>query len=1190
MSTGEDDDLKLQRASAALLSDFRSTLPRLLWTRSHGSATAQVRQHVREGDMHKACGLIEPFQEDPQILDTHLKSFIPPLVAAFLEVIQLTSEDTTKKGFVPLPHAICCILNVFCKVRGEKVIKGFFNNEPRYLEPILNQLEASQISQAEGGQDLGQASVRPWVERHILLLWLSHLLLAPFPLDSMSALESSADTSKALEVQFPDEIPGISLRVLTICLDRLQSASKERSAAANLLVRLCVRPDMQKLGLLHAMVDWSLSFFSKISGGHADIHQCLGVLSFLSGLVVSATNEEIGPNLAAIYQSCRRILDDSSLEFVRSSAVARKLIVKTLRTIVIHCLQATSPPSGLDPTAVLEEVIEFLLEALADGDTPVRYGASKALSIITLKLDAEMAGEVVEAILGSLTESIYWQGSKRNLNSVNPLRWHGLTLTLSQLLYRKAISNSHLPDVLNALLLSLSFEQRSPTGGSVGTNVRDAACFGIWALSRRYPTADLLAVDTAAIRASEHQRSLHVPQVLAIELVIAACLDPAGNIRRGSSAALQELIGRHPNTIEEGIPLVQIVDFHAVGLRQRAMCEVAVKAGELQPLYWEALFENLLEWRGTGSLDSDSRLFAAKAVGLLSVSQPPSSIIAMSEELRLKLASLRPREVEERQGLVTTLAALINSAKSLANAEDRRQSCEGLVDLWKLLDEELNLEDKAFSSSALRPGFTAASICSFIGALSSMTIGLPTSSRPQVIPASKITRLLNLSLARDEEAVLEAISDATPSILQVLCTIDDADPEGLISAWLNTLENETSYSGRRYSGQAVALGASYGTIASWENNTMWYNLQNRIVKLLTFRCTAAVAVEARTVALRALGTLLSGSLAVESTSHSYLAADAEAQIGSALHVALNDYTITERGDVGSLVRLEALATVRCAWQADRLHDQDSEAGHKLYANVLRLSLEKLDKMRVTAAQVLQDGPQRGRSVDTILPADDVSSPAYFLTALTSLQGTTNPAIREAISTGYVNSAGMGSESVVQNARVALLDFIDMLPTSSTAESSDTPFSLFDFATCLTQLLRSNLENDRVLLPLLEILAFLFDMHILQRLQDTSFNFRTLLSLTQKSHFKSTHMQKLHLALDVYRGLGGVAVTRRDTLAKVMSMLLHPFPKVRITAAETLWLLTGEEGLKRHDWSLPSKSLKGAVDGMKEGLVVEAVSV
>lgn len=58
----------------------------------------------------------------------------------------------------------------------------------------------------------------------------------------------------------------------------------------------------------------------------------------------------------------------------------------------------------------------------------------------------------------------------------------------------------------------------------------------------------------------------------------------------------------------------------------------------------------------------------------------------------------------------------------------------------------------------------------------------------------------------------------------------------------------------------------------------------------------------------------------------------------------------------------------------------------------------------------------------------------------------------------------------------------------------------------------------------------------------------LLSYVQKAHFKSTHIQKLHLALDVYRGLGTIPTTRSETLAKVSSMLLHPFPKVLFSGA------------------------------------------
>ena len=904
-------------------------------------------------------------------------------------------------------------------------------------------------------------------------------MLAPFPLVSISGPQPSGETSVAVGIELPSEAPGITLRVLTVCIERLRSASKERGAAANLLVRLCVRPDMQKLGMLDTLVKWSVSFFENASSSEPDIHRCLGVLSFMSGLVTSATNEEIGPYLAAIYHACRAVLDQSSLAFVKSSAVARKLIVKILRNIVVHCLQPSAMLADVDTTAVLEEVIEFLLEAVADGDTPVRYGASKALSIITLKMDPEMAEEVVEAILGSLNESVYWQGSKRTLSGVNSLRWHGLTLTLSHLLYRKAISTSNLPDVLNALLLSLSFEQRSPTGGSVGTNVRDAACFGIWALSRRYATSDLLRVNTASIRACEHHKTVTVPQALAIELVTAACLDPAGNIRRGSSAALQELIGRHPDTTEEGIPLVQVVDFHAVGLRQRAMCDVSIKGGALHQLYWEALSDNLLGWRGTGSLDSDSRLFAAKALGYLSRSQPAVTVRQMSDQICAQLAKLRPREVEERQGLVSGLAALVNTAITVGSTSEASTMVTGqsadLLCLWSLLENDLSLDDAAFTSPALRPELTASSVCNFVAAMANLTNRLPNGRQLRDLPTAKISRVLNLCLARHEESVLEAIIIAAPAVLTLLVDRPDAHKDDLVFSWLSKLESEASYGGVRCSGYAVALGAAFSVLTNLAAidaaDTHTTERQRRVIQLLTFRCTPAVAIDARTIALRALGVLVKSSRRLDPA--------VQRQITTALHIALNDYTITERGDVGSLVRLEALETVRLGWLSGALATNDTEPSQQLYANVLRLSLEKLDKVRSRAARVLAAHKPHQDTTNS----SDVSSTAYFAKALQKLHPPSSPLIQEAICLGLVTSLSMGSESVVANARAALVTNIDTLPATSTHQ-----YSLLSLMTCLTTLMRSNIDNDRVLVPLLDTMAFCFDMHILQRLEDTSYKY------------------------------------------------------------------------------------------------------
>jgi hypothetical protein len=50
MSTGEDDDVKLQRASATLVADFTHLLPHLLRKRKNGLVPVAL--------MHRACTLV----------------------------------------------------------------------------------------------------------------------------------------------------------------------------------------------------------------------------------------------------------------------------------------------------------------------------------------------------------------------------------------------------------------------------------------------------------------------------------------------------------------------------------------------------------------------------------------------------------------------------------------------------------------------------------------------------------------------------------------------------------------------------------------------------------------------------------------------------------------------------------------------------------------------------------------------------------------------------------------------------------------------------------------------------------------------------------------------------------------------------------------------------------------------------
>ena len=62
MSTGEDDDVKLQRASTSLIADFTHLLPRLLRKRKHDSIPVKL--------MDQACSLVHfPLQTNCPFVD-----------------------------------------------------------------------------------------------------------------------------------------------------------------------------------------------------------------------------------------------------------------------------------------------------------------------------------------------------------------------------------------------------------------------------------------------------------------------------------------------------------------------------------------------------------------------------------------------------------------------------------------------------------------------------------------------------------------------------------------------------------------------------------------------------------------------------------------------------------------------------------------------------------------------------------------------------------------------------------------------------------------------------------------------------------------------------------------------------------------------------------------------------------------
>ncbi|PGH27004.1 hypothetical protein AJ80_01388 [Polytolypa hystricis UAMH7299] len=1204
MDAPQDRDIELQRASSELIDEFKEQLPSLLWK----NRTRQPHRWAQATKTDSLIALLEPFQEWPQLLDPHLQGILAQLVDAFLLYLgkhrglyaSTPPIRSQRMGTIyPLPRAICKLLNVFYKVRGVKVISRFLNNEPKYLEPFLRTFIDWDSVQAENPSEAPtKGGVQPltWEERYIMLLWLSHLLLAPFDLASLSSetIPIPYDNLSVLS-GLSLQIPRVAHSILSISLKYVVLPGKEREAATTLLARLALRLDMQRLGLLDCLTQWAIGkLHPKTEQSPPPVYTCIGVLSFIARLGASGQVEDLAPFAAQLFNETLLLLEGDSAvcQAVQSSALARKIGIKILRTITELVLSLEeklgSHITSDTVSMVLESSIDHFLVSLGDKDTPVRFAASKALSVITVRLDQSTAVDVIDAVLDSLNENILYEkqdGSlitrfearsvdvklrKRNLSAVDPQKWHGLILTLAHLLFRQSPPTAQLSQVLQSLVSGLDFEQRSSTGSSVGTSVRDAACFGIWALARKYTTEELQDLDAQELKGTTNQENGNTLQALAIELVCAACLDSAGNIRRGASAALQELIGRHPDTVSEGIPLVQVVDYHSVARRSRAMVEVAKGAASLSTEYWTPLVNGLLQWRGIGSPDAESRRVAANALGELSVQDSYKSLGIVLDKLVQKLTVTAPHAVEVRHGtllsLAATIEAFIHHRASNTSAEDDMAARDVTIQIsaiWKIFGSSIGPTEEGLTLSALRPDLTAEAAAHLLSALSRASnpacnyelyhkVTQPTDELLQ-----KATDTLLLCVARADDIPIEASSEAASNLFLLLT---DAQQSEIVSKWFaNIHAGRKSETGR---GQIAALGAVFPRISSSGDT------RRHVVKKL-IQCTG----EEERIAKRVSAVKC---IATEVLPH----IDDKASLTPNLIVFLNDYTTDRRGDIGSLIRVEAIEAVNVILKSTLTPGTlPPPYLHGLLSCVVRLSAEKLDKVRFQAWKCLQkfwesspDFPPLYKKFEHF---SEVTTSAYFLQLFELLRINW---LRQSLVKGMITSASTGTEGLVRSTRFALLEFIRNQDANTGQIISAHIFE------DLLILLETCIDDDRYAIPTVEMLAFVLDHCFNQSDVDSTINYRKLFTLVQKSHFKSSNMPRIEAAIKIYSILWRVLSLRNEVTKKMMSMLLHPYPKIRTLVSDSLFIETGADEMKKEDWSTQPKELKGTVENLRRTLI------
>lgn len=425
-------------------------------------------------------------------------------------------------------HALCKVLQLFCRVRGYKSVIKFFPHEVSHVEVCMIALQS---------QD--RTDHCNWETRYILLLWMCQLCLIPFDICSLDSTLSTHSTTDDIvicsERVSDDDSPNRNVAsafsspsmssasqsrlvcdIITLAREHLSESGPTREAAYACLSALFTRPDMEST-LLHSFMCWCcerLDAWCK-KGENAeselthDSFQLIGVLHTMSNIFKKGHRNNVLPYAHMALNPCLRLSDQNNQTLVR------KLLIKVIqrigliflppkeaawryqrgsRSLLTNLNQTTSSVVGCVETGVdkgflggsvggeeeefevpaeLEEIVERLLCSVQDKDTVVRWSAAKGIGRVTMRLPLEFGDDVVGAVVDVFEDA------------EDESAWHGGCLALAELSRRGLLLPARLEAVVPIVVRAMHFDLRRGQH-SVGSHVRDAASYVCWAFARAY--------------------------------------------------------------------------------------------------------------------------------------------------------------------------------------------------------------------------------------------------------------------------------------------------------------------------------------------------------------------------------------------------------------------------------------------------------------------------------------------------------------------------------------------------------------------------------------------------------------------------------------------------------------------------------------------------------------------------------
>ncbi|CAG8433293.1 13041_t:CDS:10 [Ambispora gerdemannii] len=1157
--------------------------------------------------LKKLIGLIDPYQEQPFLLDPHLENMVKPIIELLRTYIKevniqgailskaaplgitsnnsnLTENQESETPGSSSLHVTKTMKRLFrllyytMKIRGYKTIVKFFTHEVSDLEPTFYFLVA-----------INPRDYDAWETRYVLLIWLSLICMIPFDLRTVD--------SRALDKD-DDKIPLVD-HIISLSKFYLNVTGKERDGAAVLLSRLLTRRDIAA-AYLTDYVEWATEEAKR----NENVFIVIGILDSLCAIYKLGQRSTLLPTVSIAWP-CLSLIE-SNKNFANNMLV-RKLLVKLAQRFGLCFLRpkvaswrykrgnrslrenlaVTSSSSAIitsksiDPSNInqtigrggfeseeaeeeeevpeqIEEIIEILLNGLRDRDTIVRWSAAKGIGRIAQRLSQELADDVIGSLLELFSENTFVRsGGVIDMSAVSDYTWHGACLAVAELARRGLLLPKRLNEVITWVSKALKFDLKRGSY-SIGSHVRDAACYVCWSFARAY-APEVLAPYVAE---------------LANSLVVVSVFDREVNVRRASSAAFQENVGRQ-GIFPHGIDIITTADYFTVGNRTNAFLEISVKIANF-PEYRKYLIDHLstitvVNW------DKQMRELCAQALHNLT-----------RLDVEYMVNTILPRlEIATVTNSVTANAFVDFGSEIICQATAHYVAClaratwpvtnEVLVGWKNVVHDLLGRKDEVGQKIAVRA--VEALVEQYGITLDEIDIYL---------------FLLTFNFNLFNNIFFGKIVKYVYIFLDLLFL--------LFYTYINNAHPSKNRYRRR--GYTLALGVlDFPKIPE--------HLE-RVIDSLILTSTIQETkpwndAETRRNAIISLTNIpkkLGSSFKKVANKQIFT------KFIEAFFTGFEDYSTDSRGDVGSWIReasilglaslIPFIVKLDIQGTNNDEHWWTDELTRRVFACLLKQSVERIDRIRTCAGKVLvgllyekrenssvSEGDwllnMPGRDfLQRVLPRDEEihwANPQDLYSRMVKLLGLKD--YRFELLTGLILAAGGMTESLIRYSSSTLIEYVDSLPLSppsATSTAISTSITLLDFANSLIEIYRVHERQDRVMLPLLEATDLLFETGKLQKLLGVAggsnnseqqggggFSFQELFDRTQKECAKSRDVRKISACVKVFCGFVTLgAPYRNKALYQLLGFLVHPFPMIRRTTADQLYLTLTSESVGEED--------------------------